>query len=69
MMIKAKVKEDFNDIKNNRKRRKKDTFITVDKNRYEELYSKGKLYEGKEVVEKKSKGSDQGWQRVKLNIG
>ncbi|MCI8346613.1 MAG: hypothetical protein HFJ12_01520 [Bacilli bacterium] len=58
MMIKAKVKEDFNDIKNNRKRRKKDTFITVDKNRYEELYSKGKLYEGKEVVEKKSKGSD-----------
>ncbi len=58
MMIKAKVKEDFNDIKNNGKRRKKDTFITVDKNRYEELYSRGKLCEGKEAVEKKSKGSD-----------
>lgn len=55
MMIKTKVKEDFNDIKNNGKRRKKDTFIAVDKSRYEELYSKGKVYESIEVIEKDNK--------------
>lgn len=50
----GKVKVDFNDSKNNNKFYKagEDIFV-ADRSRYEELYYKGFLEEGKEISEKK----------------
>lgn len=51
-MIKARVKEDFNDKENKFKYCKKGTMFVCTEERYKELYFKGFLEEGKEIKEK-----------------
>lgn len=50
--IKTQVKVDFNDTKNNGKNYEKGEDITLERARYEELLSKGFVYEGKIIEDK-----------------
>lgn len=54
-MIKAIVKEDFNDKENKLKYCKKGTVFICSEERYQELYFKGFLEKGEEIKEKKQK--------------
>ena len=75
MMIKAKVKEDFNDKENKFKYRKKGTMFICSEERYQELYFKGFREEGKEIKEKnkeeepKKEEGESSWLRARLIIG
>lgn len=53
MKIKTIVKQDFNDIKNNYKKRVVGEELILDEERYNELYMKGKVNKGKAIKEKK----------------
>lgn len=53
MKIKTIVKQDFNDIKNNYKKRVVGEELILDEDRYNELFTKGKVNKGKAIKEKK----------------
>lgn len=59
MKIKTTVKQDFNDIKNNYKKRFVGEELILDEERYNELYMKGKVNEGKAIKEKKQEKNEE----------
>lgn len=59
MKIKTTVKQDFNDIKNNYKKRFVGEELILDEERYNELYMKGKVDEGKAIKEKKQEKNEE----------
>lgn len=59
MKIKTTVKQDFNDIKNNYKKRSIGEELILDEERYNELYMKGKVNEGKAIKEKKQEKNEE----------